>query len=588
MEIDFEDIPEKEKLADVFVLPNGYRQIPWDEKKYPFCTMGFKYALTIVDKKFPASIYTIGACKRFLIEVQDKFHPDFIFDPEAAEKYLSLTQRFEHVIGHWDTPQIKYEAWQCFSNMNIFGFISRETGFRRFRIAHIEVARGNAKSTMASQSGLYCLALDNPKGNQVATVATKKDQARIVLDASRQMARKNASFRAKKGVVVKAHAIEQPETASVMRSLSSEANSLDGLNDVLAICDELHAMKRSVFDVITSGMSKRKDSLTLCITTAGFDLTSVGYTQSAYAKQVCLGKIVDNQFFGLVYTLDEGDDIYDEDNWKKANPNWGVSVDVETFRQKAEKTKHTQADLPNFMIKHLNMWVGEAKAYYSQIKWSECYDPNLKLEDFAGERCMLAIDLAARIDITSKVYMFRKIIEDAPHYYVFFKNYLPKGTIDASKNDIYKEAVKSGELTATPGEVINFEHIEAEMEQDAKDFRIVHCGYDKWSAAELAQRLSSTMEMVQMGMNVATLSEPMKKLDALIHTKNISHCSQELVRWSLGNVVAKEDHNGNVFPRKQSSELKIDPIVAAIMALALWLQDSAEESIYETQGIRSV
>ena len=191
---------------------------------------------------------------------------------------------------------------------------------------------------------------------------------------------------------------------------------------------------------------------------------------------------------------------------------------------------------------------------------------------------MLAIDLAARIDITSKVYMFRKTIEDAPHYYVFFKNYLPKGTIDVSKNDIYKEAVKSGELTATPGEVINFEHIEAEMEQDARDFRIVHCGYDKWSAAELAQRLSSTMEMVQMGMNVATLSEPMKKLDALIHTKNISHCSQELVRWSLGNVVAKEDHNGNVFPRKQSSELKIDPIVAAIMALDLWLQDSAEES----------
>lgn len=899
---------------------------PFDAKHFPNCHRGHKYAEDVVRGDIPASKYLIGACERYLGEVELEDHPNFYFDPKKAERFLRLAQKFDHVIGKWKTRKIIFEPWQCWVWMNIMGFISRKTGFRRFRIAHVECARGNSKafhvltkvptpdgiklwgdigigsrlfdrngrvcrvigktpihrppareisfsdgtkiitshehlwftedvkerdrafagsslphesvkttdeirdtlkysdgsnnhavrvsspvggyrrmdypyfwgywigngaladsriaasikdsrkvreflisdgmsvsplrkvkgkeahsfrpygvrrgrerfikdgkkyipdwivtlnksdrlkflmglmdsdgtahvsggqsifgtihrdiaeqvrvivcslgikatikkefigdrkrlrprvsewfyrvsfttndtvfrlprkqkragskspvvklryitgvrelpseydmfcvevdspdssylisesyipthnSAMASIAALYFMSLDNPQGNQVATVATKKDQARIVLDSARAMARKNKSFTVSMGVRVLAHSIVQDKTNSNIRALSAEASSLDGLNDVLAVCDELHAMKRETFDVIYSGMSKRSDSLTLCITTAGFDVDSVGFTQSSYAKKVALGEFKDEQFFSAVYCLDEGDDIYDERNWIKANPNWGVSVDPITFRAKAEKTKRSPNDLPNFKVKHLDMWVSEAKAFFDQKQWDKCADPNLKIEDFLNERCRMGIDLASHIDLTSIGIIFFK----NGKYYVFDRTFIPEVTMSEreSENEIYADAVSKGFLIKTPGAAINNDFIRAEAIALASKFRVSECFYDTWNATEMAQKLSDKIEMVKFGMNTANLSEPMKRLDSLMREGKIVHCGSPLMRWCIGNVVAKADHNDNVYPRKTHVRLKIDPVIAVLMALAGWIQDDNKESVYETRGLR--
>lgn len=559
--------------------------IPFSRKEYPFCAMGFDYAKRVVAGEIVACVYVIGACSRFLEEVQPDYSPDYFFDPEAAEKYLRLVQKFAHVTGHWETKEIIYEPWQCWVKMNLMGFYSTTTKFRRFRLCHLEVARGNGKSAMASQMALYFLCLDNPNGNQISSVATKKDQARIVLDAARNMARKNMSFLNTQGVKVQAHQIVHPASNSSVRALSSEASGLDGLNDVLAITDELHAMRRETFDVIYSGMSKRQDSLTLCITTAGMDLESVGYSQSAYAKKVCLGEVQDDQCFAAVYCLDEEDDIYSEENWVKANPNWGVSVDPITFRAKASKTLVSPADIPNFKIKHLNLWISEGKAFFDLKKWDACYDPDLQLSDFLGKACRLGLDLADHLDLTCLFQIFKK--EET--YYLFEKTFLPQATIDAgARNTLYLEAVASGELIATPGEAINHEFIENQILDTSKKFKVTECLYDGWSAAATAQKLANKVEMLKFQMTVANLSEPMKRLDTLMREGKLRHNGSKLLRWQVGNVVAKEDANGNVYPRKNNKKLKIDSVVACLIALAGWLLDEDDESIYETQPIRRI
>jgi len=517
----------------------------------------------------------------------------FYFDSDAAEKYLRLVQKFSHVNGHWPTPNIVYDPWQCWVWMNIMGFKDRETGFRRFRIAHVEVARGNGKSAQASQAALYFLALDNPNGNQISTVATKKEQARIVLDASRAMARKNQSYLRHTGVRVLAHEIVHQKSNSKVRALSSDSGSLDGLNDVLAVCDELHAMNRDVFEVVYSGMSKRQDSLTLCITTAGQDVTSVGYTQSNYAKQVAMGTHTDEQFFAVVYTLDEGDksknippDQWDDPKvWIKANPGLGVSVDTKTLTAKVDKAKITPADIANIKIKHMNQWIAEAKAFFDQAAWDRCADPTMRLEDFHGHEVRLGLDLASHIDIASIGAVFRK----NGILHIFDRSYLPEGTVRTARNVLYDECVAKGHLIATKGEAINYEFIQEEMlSVFAGKFRVKECLYDAWNATETAQKLSSKIEMVKIGMNVANFSEPMKKLDAAIRKGLVRHNGSPLLRWCLGNVVAKEDHNGNVFPRKSHPAFKIDPIVAILMAVAGWVSDTGEESVYEVQGIRKL
>jgi len=557
---------------------------PIDSKKYPYCHNGYQYALDTLEGKVPNCIYVIGACRRFLEDYEKCQSDDYVFnfDIDKAERYLKLVQLFTHVKGEWETPNIVYLPWQNFCFMNIIGFRRRGTNFPRFRIAHIEVPRGSGKSVLASQAALYFLALDNPKGNEISCFATKSDQARIVLDSSRAMAKANAKYLKATGVDVQAHKIVHDKSNSFVRAMSSDDKGMDGLNDVLSIMDELHAMNRELFEVVYSGMSKRRDSLMLCITTAGFSVDSIGFSQSQYAKKVALGEVIDEQLFSVIYTIDENDDIFEESTWKKANPNYGVSVDPITFSAKAEKARITPSDIPNFKVKHLNMWISEANAFYDTKKWDDCFDPELRETFFNNEKVFIGIDLASKVDLTSYVKVMRK----DGIYYIWQKAFLPEETINEERNVLYDECIATGELIKTPGEAINYNHIQDELIKESKNLNILGANFDPWNCSQLAQNLmKERINMVEFRMNVANLTEPMKTLDALMRQKKIRHNGGKLLRWCISNVVAKEDHNGNVYPRKSSEKLKIDIAVALLMALASWIQEKEQVSIYETRGI---
>ena len=561
---------------------------PIHQKTFPNVYDGYQYALDVVEGRIVSCVYVKGACQRFLNDYSN-FDAPFYFDPEKAEKYLRLVQRFKHVIGTWDTAEIIYQPWQKFIWMNIIGFISTVTKCRRFRIAHIEVARGNAKSAMASQAVLFMLALDdNIQGNQISCVATKRDQAKIVLGSAMAMAKKSPTFLFEKGVKVMAHTIEQKDTNSKAYTLASRDDSLDGLNDVLAVLDELHAMDREVFDVIYSGMSKRKDSLTLCITTAGFNMDSVGFSQSEYAKQVCEGKTSDEQMFAIVYTLDEEDikndkNIFNPEVWIKANPNYGVSVDPTTFAAKSAKAKHSAADLPNFKVKHLNIWISEGKAFFDVNKWRVLGQPELKLEDFKGAKGRVGIDVASKIDLCSLGYVFKR--EDK--YCLFDRSYIPESRVTQLRSSLYDNCISSGHLLTHPGDAIDQELIEKQVLEDSKDFKLLEVLYDPWNAIQMGQNLQKKrLPVTEFRMTVQNLSEATKTLDALIRQGRVIHNGSPLLQWCLGNIVCKFDAADNVFPRKNHERLKIDPIIAILMALASLLQDEKTNSVYESRGIR--
>lgn len=312
-------------------------------------------------------------------------------------------------------------------------------------------------------------------------------------------------------------------------------------------------------------------------------MESVGYSQSTYAKKVASGTVEDDLFFSLVYTIDEGDDIYSEATWRKANPNYGVSVDPITFKAKAIKTKETPSDLPNFKVKHLNMWISEAKAYFDLAKWDLCADPLLNIEDFVGDKCVVGIDLASKVDLTSLGFVFKR----GDIFYIFDKSYLPEDTIKSVNNALYENCIAGGYLIATKGEAIHYPNIAKDMVEASKKFKIVEALYDPWNATSFAQDLGKErINLVEFRFNTANLSEPTKNLDALIRQGKIRHNGSPLLRFCLGNVVCKEDAAGNVFPRKTHERLKIDPIIAIIMALASHLQKDQVESVYEARGIR--
>lgn len=556
----------------------------FNKNTHPYCHSGYQYAIDVCSGAIVANIYIKAVCARMLEEIKNEDHEDWFFDKERAERYLRLVQKFKHVKGKWENPLIVYRPWQNFAWMCIQGFINRYTGFRRFRVVHLDVARGNAKSTQASQAILFDLALDNPNGNAIKTAATKTSQAELVLEDAMEMARKNKGFLTKTGVQVRASDIIHKESNSSAEALSSKAITNDGLNASLIVMDELHAMRRDFFDVISSGMIKRRDSLMLCITTAGVDSTSVGYEQNAYAKKHCLGEVTDDSFFALVYTLDAEDSIFDEKVWIKANPGLGDSVDLEQIRAKATKALEIPSELVNFRIKNMNLWTEDAKAFFSVEQWDACEDKSLTWEDFKGQPVMLAVDLAPRVDLSVRAYVMRK----NGVYKIWTKSFIPEDTVKSRDGvDRFIGWAEEGHLITTPGAVIDFSEFRKGMLEECEQVKVLKMAYDPWNAIEFAQSVSNKIEAFVFKQSTQNYSEPMKKFDALLYDRKIAHNGNPLVRWCLSNVVAKEDANGNVFPRKDHVKLKIDPILAIIMAIALWIQEQEEESMYESSGFRS-
>ncbi len=557
----------------------------FDKKKYPYTYSGYCYAVDIVDGKIVACTYIKKACERYLKDLkrikEDKDCP-FYFRPEKSEKYLRLVQRFTHVIGKWETNYIKYEPWQNFTFSNIMGFYSHYSKERRFRTAYVEIARGCGKSLLASQMALYFLALESVAGNQIACIATRRDQARIVLDSARAMAKANKSYLKHTGVKVLAHQITHEKSNSHLRALSSDSSGLDGQNLCLAVCDELHAMQRKTFEVIESGMSKRNDSLMLCITTAGYNVEGVGHAQSSYAKKVALGEVEDDTFFSLVYTIDRDDDPLDPSIWLKANPNMGVSVDPVNFEAKAKKAKENASDYNNFKIKHLNVWTSETLQFFDTNALDRCIDTTLDIEDFRGEPCYIGVDLASKIDLTSIYYIFKR----GRTYYGFGKSYLPEARLVDTRNVKYSQWAKEGHLILLPGEVIDYDVLIKQLIEDSKKYIVRAVHLDPWQAQSILLSLAKErVEALEYRMVTSNLSAPTKELDAIIREGRFRFNGSGVFRWCIGNVVARLDAAQNVFPKKEHDRLKIDEAIAAIMSLGGWINEDQEESVYEERGL---
>ena len=543
---------------------------------------GLRYARAVRDGEIPACKWVKAACQRQLDDLQKWSGKDapYRFDVVSAVRVCQFLELMPHIKGPKAGTLIVLEPWQCFLLTTIFGWLKTDTGTRRFRKVYIEVPRGNAKSTLSSGIGLYMAFADGEGGADVYSAATTKDQARIVFDDARQMARKAPGFTEEFGVNVLAHNIHQPDSVSKFEPIASEDDTLDGKNIHLGIIDELHAHKtRGVHDVIETGLGKRKQSMLWEITTAGSNRTGICYEIRGYVTKILnavlrrnngLGYKIegdstdDEQQFGIVYTTDDSDDWTSEDALKKANPNYGVSVDRDSVLGLQRKAMQTASAVNNFLTKHLCQWVSADTAWLDMRDWDACCDPKLELADFMGLPVTLGIDLASKTDFADKVRVFQK----GDDYYVFANHYLPSDAVEESRNSQYAGWVRDEKITVTPGSITDFGYIKDDMRMDKTNFEVREVAYDPFQATQLATEMAQEgFPMIETAQTVRSLSEPMKQLEALILSRKIHHNGDPVLAWMMGNVVCHVDVKENIYPRKEQHANKIDGAVALIMAL---------------------
>lgn len=528
------------------------------------------------------------AVQRHLRDLETGAQRGLYFDEDAASRIIKFFGFLRHSKGEWAGQVVKLEPWQQFILWVLFGW-KQADGTRRFRTSYLEVARKNGKSTMAAGVGLYLFDADKEPGAEVYTAATKRDQARITHSEATRMVKKSAAL--KKRIAIYKDNLHNEATASKFEPVGRDADSLDGLNIHGSIVDELHAHKtRDLWDVLETATGSRRQPLMYAITTAGYNRTTICFELHDYTKKILEGIIEDESFFGIIFTLDEGDDWEDERNWVKANPNLGVSVKLDDLRRKAAKATKMPAALNAFLRLHMNVWTQAETKWVNVDKWRACGEEPIDLEVLRGRACYGGLDLSSTIDISAFVLVFPPE-EKGEKFKVLCRFWIPEEAMkERSKRDRvpYDAWVREGFIEATPGDVIDYDFIVAEILELAERYDLKEIAFDRWGASKMIQELQEVeLTVAQFGQGFASMSGPMKELERLIGAGEISHGNNPVLRWMADNLVARLDPAGNIKPDKARSIEKIDGMVALIMALAraILQEGQVKDSVYEERGV---
>ena len=534
------------------------------------------------------------ACKRFLQDLEKSKDPayPYRFDSDAAGAICEWLELMPHVDGNWGSPTIVLELWQKFIWANVFGGRGKQDGLRRFQKVYISVPRKNAKKTMVAGVLLYCLLCDGEQGAQVYNGANKLEQAMLLFDPAKAMVEARPELFARLGVAKRGEkCLYVARSNSRWRPISKKPG--DGGGASAYAQDEYHeAASDKLSNTMEDGQGARQQPLAIYITTAGDNISGPCYEYETGLQKVLQGLVERDTTFGVIYSVDLKKYVdpfggeRDPDDWTsleaaaKANPNWGISVLAKQYQARLQEALQTPSKQAAFKTKRLNIWCNAADGFYDVQKWNALADTALSLTDFLGLDCVAGLDLASKLDLCALVLVFCRLLpgvnketgkeELQDHYYVFCRSYLPSAIGDLPQNTDYRTWSEAGWLKITQGNITDYGFILRDLLDTAGQYNIREVDFDQREAGFLLQEFEKqqgAVPLFEVPQNTPTLSEPMQWLQSLVVDGGIHHCGDPVLALNMSNVVAKPDHNGNVFPRKANDALKIDCHSALLNAM---------------------
>lgn len=562
-----------------------------------------KYASDVCSGKQPAGLQIRLQCRRFLDELKlsrnraAKF--PFVFDEDAAGRPCRFIEKLPHSKGKWarTKERLVLQPWQVWIICTTFGWLHKagpQKGLRRFRRLFLVVPRKNGKSAIAAGIGLYMLCADNEFGAEVYSGATNEKQAWEVFKPARLMVDRTPALKRRFGIELTAKSISRIQDGSKFETIIGDPG--DGQSPSCSIHDEYHEhADDGQVDTMVTGMGARDQPLQLLITTAGDNLAGPCYAliQEERKKLAGIGHNggppLDDETLFVEYSIDEADDWKSETALRKANPNADVSVSMDFLRARQRDAVATPRKAGVFKTKHLNLWVSAKAAYFDIEAWRKCRDPEipsnpreaLALEWLQGRRVILGLDLASKVDIAALEYLFLPhgdvATKDDP-YIRIGRYFLPSDTV--ADVPAYQGWDAQDLLDVTTGNIVDYDEIEAAIEEAVERFQVEFVPYDPFQATQLSTRLSKKgVPVIEYRPTVLNFSEPMKQLDAAMRARLIIHGGDPVMEWEISNVVGTPDKKDNVYPNKPEGQahLKIDNPVALMSALGVHMGEEKEE-----------
>jgi len=493
---------------------------------------------------------------------------EYVFDQEKAERPIAFIERFcKHSKGEWAGKPVKLELFQKAFISALFGFVNKLTGVRKYRETMFYVARKNGKSTMLSGLALYMLIADNEAGAEVYSVASKRDQARIVFDEVLNMVKQSPDLIQ----ILKKRKSDLyfPLTFSKMQPLGKNSDTLDGLNSHLVIMDELHSIKdRNLYEVMKQSQSARRQPLLIMITTAGTIRECIFDDMYKYACGVADGTIIDNTFLPVLYELDSKAEWGDPLKWEKANPGLNRIKKLDDLMNKVERAKSSPRDLTGVLVKDFNViqTVGTAWLTFEDIDNPATFD----LETFRGGYAIGGADLSITTDLTCATLL---LLDKQETRYVVQMYWLPAENFEKRVQEEhipYDKWLEAGMLRLCNGNSINYSDVTAWFIEmiNAYDLLVPWVYYDSYSAKYWVQEMQENgFTMVRCIQGAKTLSLPMQMLGADLQAKKVNYNNSSLLKWCMTNTGVETDRNGNIVPIKaQSPKYRIDGLASLLDA----------------------
>lgn len=490
----------------------------------------------------------------------------FIFDQKKAERPIQFIERFcRNSKGEWAGKPLKLQLFQLAFISALFGFVDEKTGFRKYKETLFYVARKNGKSVLLSAIALYCLIADNEAGAEVYSVATKKDQAKIIFEELCNM--RDQSPDLKEALKKRKSDLYFALTMSKCQPLGKNSDTLDGLNSSLVIMDELHGIKdRNLYEVMKQSQSARRQPLLIMITTAGTIRECIFDDMYKYACKVADGDIKDPGFLPILYELDNKKEWLEPMAWEKANPGLGTIKKINDIVSKVERAKNNPKDLTGILCKDFNIISSVSTAWlsYDEINNQETFN----IEDFKGSYAIGGADLSITTDLTAATILLMNKQEK-----IFVKQmyFLPKENFEQRvqiEKIPYDKWLEAGLLRLCEGNTINYSDVTTWYLELVNEYEITPAWiyYDSYSARYWVDEMQQHgFNMVRCIQGAKTLSLPMQMLGADLKAKKINYDNNPLLKWCITNTGIIEDRNGNIVPVKaQSPKYRIDGLASLL------------------------
>lgn len=510
---------------------------------------------------------------------------DYYFDVEKARHVVKFFRDYlSHVKGEKADKSFVLEPWQVAIIVCIFAFKHKQTNLRRYRKVFIYIPRKNGKTTIIAGVALYCLFCDGEPGAEIYCAAADKENATLLFEQCTGMIDNHSEL--SKRAECWSKNISLNGSTSYMKVLSADAKTKHGENTHVGIIDELHAQpNRELVDVISTSTGSRTQPIIIFITTADYDRPSVCNEEHDYACKVRDGVVNAATYLPVIYETDRKENWKDVAVWKKANPNYGISLKPEYMNEQFERALNTPSFENTFKRLHLNMKTE------NDVRWIplDTWDNNIKTVDvelLKNTVCYGGLDLSTILDVTAFVLFFPEYNALLCWFWVPEEN---AKTREQKFRVPYWTWHNEGLIDCTPGNIIDYNYIRKKINELATVYNIREVGFDRYNASQLVTDLRGDgFDMKEFGQGYVSMNAPSKHFESLVTSKQVVHFNNIVLRWMVSNCSIEMDAAGNIKPSRSKSSEKIDGVVASVMGMGRYLANGLATSVYDFHGVESL